>query len=327
MDPVNGRFRLIARTMLALTFLLSFAGSGYSAELRKLSLGYSTVGPSGIGLWMAKEIGAFEKYGINADLIFISSGPVVVQALIGGDLHGGLAATNAVISAVMAGAPLVSVMSLVNRPYFRLWVQPEITRIDELRGKTLGVSRFGSVTDNLTRILLRKQGLDGAVNVRQMGGTAEMSAAFGRRQIDGAVLAVLRVDAPVRMLVDLDELGIQYSNVVIAVPHDFYRRSSPAVEGMVRAYLEGVAAVTQQKEMAFKVIAKYTRLKGPKLIEEFYNDAVKFLDREPRVEQEAIAPIVDFMGKKPISVEAIADNRIIDKLVSEGFIDRLYSKR
>ncbi len=327
MDPVNGRFRLIARTMLALTFLLPFTGSGYSAELRKLSLGYSTVGPSGIGLWMAKEIGAFEKHGINADLIFISSGPVVVQALIGGDLHGGLAATNAVISAVMAGAPLVSVMSLVNRPYFRLWVQPEITRIDELRGKTLGVSRFGSVTDNLTRILLRKQGLDGSVNVRQMGGTAEMSAAFGRRQIDGAVLAVLRVDAPVRMLVDLDELGIQYSNVVIAVPQEFYRRSSPAVEGMVRAYLEGVAATNQQKEMAFKVIAKYTRLKEPKLIEELYNDAVKFLDRAPRVEQEAIAPIVEFMGKKPISVEAIADNSIIDKLVREGFIDRLYRKR
>src|SRR5215210_183691 len=131
MDPMNGRCKLIAGTMLALAFLLSFGASGYSAEIRKLSLGYSTVGPSGIGLWMAKEIGAFEKYGINADLIFISSGPVVVQALIGGDLHGGLAATNAVISAVMAGAPLVSVMSLVNRPYFRLWVQPEITRIDE----------------------------------------------------------------------------------------------------------------------------------------------------------------------------------------------------
>jgi ABC-type nitrate/sulfonate/bicarbonate transport system substrate-binding protein len=183
------------------------------------------------------------------------------------------------------------------------------------------------VTDNLTRILLRKQGLEGAVNVRQMGGTAEMSVAFQRRQIDGTVLAMLRVDAPMRMLVDLDELGIQYSNVVIAVPQDFYRRSSSAVEGMVRAYTEGVAAVNQQKEMAFKVIAKYTRLKEPKLIEELYNDAVKFLDRVPRVEQEAIAPIVEFMGKKPISVEAIADNRIIDKLVSEGFIDRLYGKR
>jgi ABC-type nitrate/sulfonate/bicarbonate transport system substrate-binding protein len=175
--------RFFKTMMLAAGFLLFLVVIGYSAEPRKLRLAYSTVGPSGTGLWMAKEIGAFEKYGINADLIFISSGPVVVQALIGGDLHGGLAATNAVISAVMAGAPLVAVMSLVNRPYFRLWVQPEIARMDELRGKTLGVSRFGSVTDNLTRILLRKQGLDGPVNVRQMGGTAEMSVAFQRRKL------------------------------------------------------------------------------------------------------------------------------------------------
>ena len=222
--------------MLGLVVLLSFVAPGHPAELKKLTLGYSTVGPAGTGLWMAKEIGAFEKYGIDADLIFISSGPVVVQALIGGDLQAGLAATNAVIAAVLGGAPLVSVMSLVNRPYYRLWVQPEITRLEELRGKTLGVSRFGSVTDNLTRILLRKKGLDGAVNVRQMGGTTEMAAAFQRRQIAGAVTSNLRVDAPMRMLVDLDEMDIQYSNVVIAVSRDFHRRSPETVEA-IRARL------------------------------------------------------------------------------------------
>ena len=212
---------------------------------------------------MAKEIGAFEKYGIDADLIYISAGPVVVQALIGGDLQAGLAATNAVIAAVLGGAPLVSVMSLVNRPYYRLWVHPEITRLDDLRGKTLGVSRFGSVTDNLTRILLRKYKLDGAVSVRQMGGTPEMAAAFQHRQIAGAVISALRVDAPMRMLIDLNELGIQYSNVVIALSRDFQRRSPETVEAIVRAYLEGVAATHDQKEKALKVIAKYTRLKDP----------------------------------------------------------------
>ena len=69
----------------------------------------------------------------------------------------------------------------------------------------MGVSRFGSVTDKLTRILLRKQGLHGAVNMRQMGGTTEIAAAFQRRQISGAVMSMLRVDAPMRMLVDLDQ--------------------------------------------------------------------------------------------------------------------------
>src|SRR6185436_19829072 len=149
-----------ARTTISLVLLLLLDVGISSAQTKRLTLGYSTVGPAGTGLWMAKEIGAFEKYGIDADLIFISSGPVVVQALIGGDLQAGLAATNAVIAAVLGGASLVSVMSLVNRPYYRLWVQPEITRLEELRGKTLGVSRFGSVTDNLTRILLRKKRLD-----------------------------------------------------------------------------------------------------------------------------------------------------------------------
>jgi ABC-type nitrate/sulfonate/bicarbonate transport system substrate-binding protein len=319
---------LFVRGLLGMLLVaLSLARYGHAAELKKVTLGYSTVGPAGTGLWMAKEIGAFEKYGIQADLIFISAGPVVVQALIGGDLQAGLAATNAVIAAVLAGAPLVSVMSLVNRPYYRLWAQPEITRLDDLRGKTLGVSRFGSVTDNLTRILLRQKGLEGAVNVRQMGGTTEMAAAFQRRQIDGAVVSTLRVDAPMRMLVDLDEMGIRYSNVVIAVPRDFYRRSPETVEGMVRAYIEGVAAAQQQKERALKVIAKYTRLKDPKFIEELYNDASKFLDRVPRVEPEAVAPIFEFMGKKPVPLETIADNAIVDRLVREGFIENLYKQR
>jgi NitT/TauT family transport system substrate-binding protein len=276
---------------------------------------------------MAKEIGAFDKYGIDTELIFVSSGPVVVQALLGGDVKAGLAATSAVTAAVLAGAPLVSVMSLINRPYFRCWVQPEITRIDELRGKTLGVSRFGSVTDNLTRIMLRRYNLEGAVQIRQMGGTTEMAAAFQRRQIDGAVMATVRINAPTRMLVDLAELGIRYSNVVIAVSRDYQRRSPDTVEAMVRAYLEGVAAAGQQKEKALQVIQKYTRLQDPKLIHELYADGVKFLERVPRMDAESLAPIVEFTGKKPVPVETIADNSIINRLERDGFIDKLHGKR
>jgi ABC-type nitrate/sulfonate/bicarbonate transport system substrate-binding protein len=316
--------RLLVRALMVALVLFS-ARLGETAELKKFTLGYSTVGPAGIGLWMAKEIGAFEKYGIDAQLIFVSSGPVVVQALLGGDMQAGLAATSAVTAAVLAGAPLISVMSLINRPYFRCWVQPEISRMEELRGKILGVSRFGSVTDNLTRILLRRYNLEGAVQIRQMGGTTEMAAAFQRRQIDGAVMATVRVNAPMRMLVDLAELGIRYSNVVIATSRDYYRRNPEITEAMVRAYLEGVAALNQ-KERALQVIQKYTRLQDPKLIQELYADGVKFIERVPRMDAEALAPIVEFMGRKPIPVETIADNSIVNRLERDGFIDKLYGK-
>ena len=246
------------RVLMAAFLFLLCARAGETADPRKFTLGYSTVGPAGTGLWMVKEIGAFEKYGIDAEL--------------------------------------VSVMSLVDRPYYRCGVQPEITRIEDCAGKR-SASRAGSVTDNLTRILLRRYKLESAVQIRQMGGTTEMAAAFQRRQIDGAVISALRINAPLRMLADLAELGIRYSNIVIAVSRDYQRRSPDTVEAMVRAYLEGVAAASQQKERALQVIQKYTRLQDPKLIHELYADGIKFLERVPRLDAEALAPIVEFMGR------------------------------
>jgi len=110
---------------------------------------------------------------------------------------------------------------------------------------------------------------------------------------------------------------------VITVSRDFHKRARKPLTPAC-AYLEGVAAAHEQKDRAFKVIQKYTRLKDQKLIEVRYNDSVKFLERVPCLESEAIAPIVEFMGKKkPIAVETIADNAVVDRLVREGFVGKL----
>lgn len=317
------------RVALILILALSFVGWVDAAEQAKLSFGYSTTGPTAVGLWVAKDIGAFAKYGLDPNLIFISSSPVMVPALIGGDVQAAIAGANAVIAAALGGASIVSVASLANRPYLRLWVHPEISRVEELRGKTFGVSRFGATTDNLTRILLRRVGLENAVNIRQLGGTLEVGLAFRHRQIDGAVLATLRTDVPRRILIELAESGIQYSMGQLVVSRDFYRRAPVTLENILRAYLEGVAALRdpQQKEHVLKTVARYTRLKETKAIEEIYTDAAKYVDRVPRVEAEAVSTILELMGKKGLPIETFADNSIIDRLVKEGFIDQLYKKR
>src|SRR5215813_10614669 len=243
-----------------------FGSNGIAAEPKKVVFAYSSIGSMATGVWMAKESGAFERNGLQSEVIFISSGPVVVQALIGGDLQGGSGATNAVINAILNGAPIVGVAATANKPYHRLYVQPEINRLEDLKGKTLGVTRFGSITDNLTRILLRKNGLEGAVNVRQLGGTLEVAAAFQNRAIAGAVTSAIRVNPPtqVKVLARLIDLGIPYSTNMIAVSRDYYRRSPENVERMVRAYSEGVAAMNQQKERALKIIAKYAHFPDTK---------------------------------------------------------------
>src|SRR5207248_2256521 len=95
----------------------------FSAPLRaqvqtqnKVMIAYPTIVPLLAGLWMAKEVGAFEKYGQPAELLFISSGPTTVQAMIGGHLEISIAASNAVVSSILAGAPLIAVGSITNRP-------------------------------------------------------------------------------------------------------------------------------------------------------------------------------------------------------------------
>ena len=278
---------------------------------------------------MAKEIGAFERYGLTADIIYISSGPVVLQALIGGDLTVGLGASNSTVAAALRGAPVVAIGGIVNKAYHRLFVHPEINRIDDLRGKTLGVTRFGSVTDNLTQILLRKYNLEGKVNVRQMGGVIEVGAAFQQKLIAGAVSSELRTSEqhPAKVLIKLVDLGIPYSMDMIVVSRDYLRQQPATAERILRAYMEGVAALHQQKERALKVIAKYGRLEDPKKIEAHYQDSVDYLEKLPRIDADAVATIVDFMGKKDTPMEAFADKAIIDRLAREGFVDKLYVKR
>jgi NitT/TauT family transport system substrate-binding protein len=320
-------------TKIALLLFLFMANSYHwriaDAEAQvKLTVAYSSVGPGSTGIWMAKEIGAFDKYGIQSDIIYISSGPVVAQALIGGDLQAGNPASNAVVNAILNGAPIIGVAATANRPYHKLIVQSEINRLEDLKGKTLGVTRFGSITDNLTRILLRKAGLEGAVNVRQMGGTIEVAAAFQNHVIAGAVTSAIRITPPtqVKVLTRLIDLGIPYSTNMIAVSRDYLRRNPETVERLVRAYAEGVAVMNQQKDRALKVIVKYSRLTDPKSIEEHYNDSATYLDRIVSVEPEGVQTILEFMGKKGVPFETFVDNTIIDRLTREKFFDRLYKK-
>jgi NitT/TauT family transport system substrate-binding protein len=316
-------------TCTGLLFLVSyFASLGLAAAQTRMTVAYSSIGPMATGVWMAKESGAFEKYGLQTDILLITSGPVSVQALIGGDLQVVSAASNAVINAVLNGAPIIAVGGTANRPYHRLFVQPEINRLEDLRGKTLGVTRFGSITDNLTRILLRRNGLEGSVNVRQMGGTIEVAAAFQNRLIAGAVTSELRVTPPSqpKILVRLVEMGIPYSMNMLAVQREYYRRNPEAVEAMVKAYSDGIAFLHHDKERAIKIITKYSRLNDSKSIQEFYNDSITYLDRIPRAEPEAIDTILEFMGKKGTPLETFMDNSIVDRLSRAGFFDKLYKK-
>ena len=271
---------------------------------------------------MAKEIGAFEKQGLKAELVYISSGSVTVQAMVGGNLDMSIAASNAMVSSILRGAPLVAVGSITNRPAMSLFVQSEISKPEQLQGKVLAITRHGSSTHFLTLFALEKLGLHDKVKIQPMGGTREVDAAVRTGMVAGAVRS-MKPGPKTRMLVDLPDLGIPFSMDLIAVKRDFSKNSPKTVEAMLKAYIEGVAALNTRKELAYKVLAKYL-LGGGDSLDEAYEYAVKYLDRQARVESAVIQTVLNWESKGETPVNDFFDNSIIDRIIKEGFVERLY---
>jgi ABC-type nitrate/sulfonate/bicarbonate transport system substrate-binding protein len=226
-----------------------------AAQLRNMKLAYSSISPIFAGLWIAKEKNLFPNYGINADLLYIGSGSVAVQAMPGGELDVVVGAGNAVVSAILHGAPLMSVGCVSNVAAMVLWVQPEIVKPEQLAGKILGISRHGSTTHYLTLVALDKLGLKDKVRLQALGGAPETDASFRAGMIAGAIRSV-RPDPKARSLADLADLKIPFPMDLFAVHRDLYRSSPETIENMLKAYVEGVSFLRTRKREAAEVLKK-----------------------------------------------------------------------
>ena len=306
----------------AFALLVAVEASAAQAALENVKFGTSALSPTMAGVWMAKESGAFERRGINVELVYISSGAVVVQALVGGSLHAALGASNAVIAAILKGAPIIAVGSNTSRPGMQLWVHPDIQRPEQLAGKTLGITRFGSTSEFVTRLVLRKLNLEGKTELRQFGGVIEADIGYRNGQSVGR-LSSQSPGGDARKLLDAAELGIPFSMNLLAVSNDFVRKSPKIVEGIMAAYIEGIAVLKQRKQQAYNVLAKYMGQRGGSA-DVHYEFVMKYLEAVPRVEPAAIDTVLEMVGSKEAAKTKLYDNSVVDRLVQEGLIDRLY---
>jgi ABC-type nitrate/sulfonate/bicarbonate transport system substrate-binding protein len=290
---------------------------------QKVKLAYAVVGADMIGLWMAKESGTFEKYGLSADLVYISSGGIAVQAMLGGDLDMVLGASNAVVSSIASGAPLVAVAANTSRAGMTLWVQPEVTKVEQLKGQILGITRPGSVSHFLTLVFLEKYGLKNEVKLQPFGGNRELNVAFNAGMMAGR-LTTTKPGPEARALLSPNQLGIPYSQALLAVKRDVHTKSPNLVRQTLKAYVEGVALMRMRKTQALKVIHKYMRVEGETLNEN-YDYAVKYLARTPKVDPAAIRSILEWLGKADAPLENFFDNSAMETLEREGFINQIYA--
>src|SRR6266545_592799 len=160
MLAINSHIRECKILTAVLSLILITALPGLTIARDRLAHGYSSASGVFAGLWVAEEGKIFEKYDIDSHLILIASGSMMVQAMLGGDLPIAGAAGSAAVDASLGGADIVMFGSMVKVPAFYIMALPEIKTIDDLRGKAVGVTRFGSSTDFTMRYVLRKQGLE-----------------------------------------------------------------------------------------------------------------------------------------------------------------------
>ncbi len=217
-------------------FVLLTTSPSHSAEpLQKLRVAYAAITAAFSIPWVAKEAGIFQRHGLDVELVYIASGSRAVQTLVGGSIDVAAIGGPAGVDAKLAGADTVYIAIPVNRVLVFTVAEPNVQRVEELRGKSIGVTRIGTVTDFFTRIFLRQNGLvpDRDAMIRQMGGLPEIVAGLKAGQIQGGTFgfpAVLHARAAgFRVLVDYSTQGFRYPLSSVIVTEKLLRARAPAV--------------------------------------------------------------------------------------------------
>ncbi len=247
----------------------------------------------------------------------------------GGSLDVATAGASGIFTAAARGAPIVAVGAIMNRTPATLYVQPEITKIEELKGKALAISGYGSAGHAITVLLLRKFGLEKDVFLMPVGGVPQRLAAFERKTVAGVMTAV-KPNVPARALLNAGDLDIPLPYSIMAITRNYLRDHPDLILRFLRGYIEGVALMLREKETSIKILAKYLNRTDRAFLEETYKFAVTYTDRVPTVDPRAVSTVLEFSDVKGIIAETLVtkviDNSLVDKLVEEKFIEKLFGK-
>lgn len=331
----------VSRSLLLLVFVLLFGAAG-DAEEKKLfpfSVGYASVSGNRAALWIAKDRGIFEKYGLDVKLIFIRSGATVTQALIGGDIQMAAATGSATIAAATRGAPVVIIAAIGATPY-QLIAHPSITSIQGLRGKNIGTSRPGSNPEFALLRLLPKLGLTPGKDVFLIPtGLTESDkriALVVQGKIDATAAgadAVLQAELrgqKVSLLADFLEMGIYASGSDLSTTRQFLKNRPRQVKAFLMAFIEAISLGRKNREVAQQIFRKHLMVENPKLLESMYSTYfVKTLPAKPYPQEEAIqadiedlsSAIPELKGRKPSD---FIDTTLLKEIESEGFFARVH---
>jgi NitT/TauT family transport system substrate-binding protein len=328
------KLRLLAGVMIMLFTLCSAAGAQSPQE--KLRLTYSAIGGSQASVWVLYEAGIFRKHGLDVELLYVGGGGRAAQVVQSGEVPIGVFTGGAVINSNLAGGDLVMIASSMNVMTFAVMARTEIRSVEELKGKKIGISRFGSATDFGLRYAESqwpiKRQRDFAVI--QIGGMPEQLTALRTKALDAAVLnaelAIVARKEGFREITDLAKIGLNFPTSSIVTTRSFIKRNENTVRKFVRAYVEGIHYAKTQRAFGVQVLKKYLRNDDTAFVNDLYDLYIlQNIPQIPRPSPEALKTVLDQMVETDSRVaslrpEQFIDARFFQELEKEGFLQRLW---
>ena len=319
-------------------FLIGLCVLSLARETRASSLlvGYASISPTQTSTWVAKEQGFYGRYGADAEIIFLGSGTRAAQALLSGNIPVALMAGQSAIAARARGGNLVIVAGIVNRMDFLFVSSPAVRKPEDLNGKRIAVSQFGSASHHAVLLALKRWHLDPGtdkITVVQIGGQPARLAALETKAADATVLSPgyggeLQGKSH-NVLANLAKLGIPYPQMSVVTTESFLAANEKVLEGVLKALVAANAFVlnSKNKDAVMKVLSKYLKVSRADQLEEHYRAALEVTERKPFPSLDAIASVIQLTGATDPEVaklrpENVMHRGIMERLERSGFIDQ-----
>jgi NitT/TauT family transport system substrate-binding protein len=329
--------RLLLAIALVSFFALPNQAPVLAQSLIRINAAYSSISSDQVGLYVAQEAGLFRKYGLETHFIYVAGAPRVIQSILAGDIQLGVAGGSALVSAVLGGADLVAAAAIVNIAPFYLVARPEVQTLQDLRGRPVGVTRYGSSTDFTLRFILRRAGLEPEkdVPILQMGGQSELAAAMEKGHIVAtassppSMTKMQRAGAKILLTPKTIALRSPFGSLVAR--RNFLATQRDVVKNFIRGYTEGLALLARDKEGSKKAIARYLRSDDAEMLESSWQFANEILERIPYLDPEGIKSVLEQLSRtRPEAIKAqpetFIDNSLVAELEKEGFFRKIYAR-
>ncbi|MGH7784660.1 MAG: ABC transporter substrate-binding protein, partial [Candidatus Binatia bacterium] len=280
--------------------------------------------------FIARDTGLWQKYGIDAKVVVFEAGSILAQAARSGEVKMSISAGPATIASRTQGADTIIIAASVNTLPYSVVAAKGITHWDQLKGKKIAISRFGSGTDTAMRLVLKRFGIDAAkdVMILQVGTQPSRLQALSAGVIDATLVSppldLTAKKQGFQILVNVAELGIPYPQLVIETTERFARENPQLTKNFLKGFIAGVRYVATHKDETKKTITKYLKTDDAEILEATYQSFLQVTDQSAYPNLAGIRNAIDEVAervpnaknKKP---EEFVDTRFLKELEKEGF--------